>query len=99
VETGKSDIDASSATRDNACEFGKWLHAYRPTAKEKVPYEAVRAKHAEFHQVLGSIIRLAASGKKAEAKEGMGIGAPFTAASAALTLAMINWKRMVARNE
>jgi hypothetical protein len=96
VQTGKSDIDAATATRDDACEFGKWLQAYRPTAKEKASYEAVRTKHAEFHRVVGGVVRLVASSQKAEAMKSMDMGSPFASVSAALTLEMMNWKRIIA---
>ena len=38
IETGTSDIDTSTAGRDNVCEFGKWLHGDVPASQKGSPH-------------------------------------------------------------
>ncbi len=95
IQSGKSDIDPATATRDDACELGKWLKGYFPNAEEQAIYDRVKARHAEFHLAVGQVIQLAAAKKRSEAEKSMGLSSPYSNASTALTLEIMNWKKLV----
>jgi hypothetical protein len=95
IETGSSDVDVSTAGRDNACEFGKWLHGEVPASQKGSPHHTACVKlHAQFHKAAADVLVLALRGKKAEADQLLKTaGSPFNAASAALTHEMMAWKK------
>jgi hypothetical protein len=63
-----SGIDVQSIRADNNCEFGKWLHGPSLSSDEQLTdhYLEVRQLHAEFHELAGRIVELAAAGQVAE---------------------------------
>jgi chemoreceptor zinc-binding protein len=95
IETGTSDIDTSTAGRDNVCEFGKWLHGDVPASQKGSPHHATCIKlHAQFHKAAADVLVLALRGRKDEAEQLLKTsGSPFNAASAALTREMTAWKQ------
>jgi chemoreceptor zinc-binding protein len=95
IDTGTSDIDTSTAGRDNVCEFGKWLHGDVPVSQKASPhYTACVTLHAQFHKAAADVLALALRGKKDEAEELLkASGSPFNHASAALTHEMMAWKQ------
>jgi hypothetical protein len=64
-----SGIDVQSIRADSHCEFGKWLHGPGLSADDRLTdhYLEVRRLHAEFHELAGRIVELAAAGQVAEA--------------------------------
>ena len=64
-----SGIDVQSIRADSLCEFGKWLHGPSLSADDRQTdhYLEVRRLHAEFHELAGRIVELAAAGQVAEA--------------------------------
>ena len=64
-----SGIDVQSIRADSNCEFGKWLHGPSLSSDEQLTdhYLEVRQLHAEFHELAGKIVELAAAGQVAEA--------------------------------
>lgn len=81
--------------RDDACDLGKWLKGYRPEPKEEAVYDRVKRRHGEFHMAVGRVVQLAQAKKAAEAEKEMAVNSPFSNASAALTLEIMNWKRLL----
>ena len=59
VENGTGDIDAKTAMRDDACEMGKWLRGFKPSVGEQPFYNAVCARHTQFHEAVGKVVMLA----------------------------------------
>ena len=95
IDTGTSDIDTSTAGRDNLCEFGKWLHSDVPASQKGSPhYTACVTLHAQFHKAAAEVLALALRGKKDEADQLLkASSSPFNSASAALTHEMMAWKQ------
>ena len=64
-----SGIDVQSIRSDSLCEFGKWLHGAGLSADDRLTdhYLEVCRLHAEFHELAGKIVELAATGQVAEA--------------------------------
>ena len=64
-----SGIDVESIAAHNQCEFGKWLHGPGVSPDERLTdhYLEVRRLHAEFHELAGRIVELAAADQVAEA--------------------------------
>jgi hypothetical protein len=64
-----SGIDVQRIRADNHCEFGNWLHGPSLSPDERLTdhYLEVRRLHAEFHELAGRIVELAAAGQVAEA--------------------------------
>ena len=64
-----SGIDVQSIRADSHCEFGKWLHGPVLSADDRLTdhYLEVHCLHAEFHELAGRIVELAAAGQVAEA--------------------------------
>ena len=64
-----SGIDVQTVRADSHCEFGKWLRGPGLSANDRLTdhYLEVRRLHAEFHDLAGKIVELAAAGRVAEA--------------------------------
>ncbi|MBW8268454.1 CZB domain-containing protein [Caldovatus aquaticus] len=93
IETGRSDLDPAVVARDDACDFGRWLHGPTlPEAARRSPhYARVRALHGRFHLCACATLQKALRGDRAGAEADMGPNGPFSAASAELTQAMMAW--------
>ena len=94
IATGNSDIDVATAARDNACDFGRWLHTGVTLAQKQAPqYRACVELHSRFHAAAADVLKLAVTGKKDEAAQLLSASnSPFNAASTALTREMMAWK-------
>ena len=94
IDSGKSDVSAADAAKDNLCEFGKWLYGPAVSAADKTmpEYQAVKGLHARFHQCAAKVLAAALAGKKSEAEAMLGNTAEFATISGDLTRAMMAWK-------
>ena len=95
IDTGRSDTTPEQVEPDNLCAFGKWLNALPATEHGSEHYKKVRSLHAAFHKEAAKVLRLATSGKKAEAKQSLDSGGSYATASANLTSAMMGWKKSI----
>lgn len=96
IAQGSSDVTAATASRDDACAFGKWLLTDASAEVKASPhYASSRALHAQFHKEAGAVLGLALAGQKAEADAKMAIDSNFAHASAALTREMTAWLKEV----
>jgi hypothetical protein len=97
IESRKSDISVETAALTDACALGKWLSGPTLSARDKASahYAKVNELHARFHQVAAAAIGLALAGKKAEAEKMVAGSGEFTALSAELTTAMMEWRRSI----
>jgi methyl-accepting chemotaxis protein len=95
IESGKSELPVESIRTDNHCVFGQWLHGSTLTSADKASphFKTVRDRHAEFHRTAARVVELAMSGDKTEASKMMSFNGEFTAISAKLTAAMMEWKK------
>jgi len=95
IQAEGTTLDPAQVSRDNACEFGQWLHAVRPAAAHAADYARVKELHAEFHRRAGEVASLARLRKRVEAEKSMGLGGAFFEASVNLVSAMQAWKKKV----
>ncbi|MFO8074629.1 MAG: CZB domain-containing protein, partial [Egibacteraceae bacterium] len=87
--TGQSDVDVATASRGDACEFGKWL-----SNEPRTPViEEVSEMHATFHREAGRVLDLALRGERTAAQRELELGSAFTDISARLTSRMVAWAR------
>ena len=95
VKSGKSDIPVETAGLRDACDFGRWLSGPTLSAQDKssAHYTKVNELHTRFHKVAAAAIGLALAGKEAEAEKMVAGNGAFTALSAELTTAMLEWRK------
>ncbi len=101
IEYGKSDVSVDAVARTDRCDFGKWLHGPALSAQDKASeqYTKVKDLHARFHKAAAAAIGLALAGKKAAAERILDVNGEFTAASAELTTAMLEWRVSLGRRK
>jgi hypothetical protein len=92
ITSGKCEVTAGDACRDDKCAFGKWI--YGPSldsqVKSDVPYQVIKRLHAEFHRVAGGVLAHVERGNVADAKALM--DGEFAARSEKLVRALTKWK-------
>ena len=100
IDTGKLDTPVDTIRVDDQCGFGKWLFGPTLTSVDKASkhYKTVKELHAEFHRSAGRVALLATSGRNTEAEQLMSVGGEYSAISAKLTRAMLEWRNSRARN-
>jgi methyl-accepting chemotaxis protein len=91
IGQGSSEFLPATVRRDNACDFGKWLHTADPVTRSSPHYPQAVALHAKFHESAAEVLALALDGKKDEAEAKVGIGSDFAHTSATLTREMTAW--------
>lgn len=95
IETGEVDTPVETIHTDNHCDFGKWLDGPTLTLTDKTSkhFKTVKELHEEFHETAARVAKLAVSGNEAEAEKMMAFGGEYSAISAKLTAAMMEWKK------
>jgi methyl-accepting chemotaxis protein len=92
--SGKQQLDAASIGKDNQCPLGKWLHG---EAKAKYAglksYGPCVSAHAAFHVEAGKVAALINGAKYAEAEAALGGGTPYSSASSAVGVAILNLRK------
>jgi len=92
IESGQSAVNVATASRDDACQFGKWLHSLEAEARGQPRVKRVCELHADFHREAGHVLDLALRGEKEQAHRCMKVGSRFAQTTAALTDEMTRWK-------
>jgi methyl-accepting chemotaxis protein len=89
----KEQLDAAAISKDNNCEFGKWLHG---DAKEQFGKEGSYVKcvadHAAFHVEAGKIAVLVNAHKPDEAERLMAKGSAYDQVSKRVAISIIELK-------
>jgi len=92
--TQRENMDAVTISRDDCCDFGKWLHGdARFQLGQKASYTECVSKHAAFHTEAGKIATLINNKKFNEAEAMLGSGSPFVSASSAVGVAIMRLKK------
>lgn len=90
----REEMDAATISRDDCCDFGKWLHQ---DVKHHLDHESSYAdcvsKHAAFHIEAGKIANMINAKKYSEAEAMLGGGSAFAAASSAVGVAIMRLKK------
>lgn len=93
IASSRSEYSVEVVRTDNQCEFGRWLYGL-PDAEQASPECAkVRDLHAKFHLEAAKTLALALAGNREEAERTMVLDGPYSVASSALTMAMMEWRR------
>ena len=92
IRTGTSGFQVETVRRDDQCEFGKWLISLPGSAKETDICRQVASYHAQYHQMVASILEHAVSGGKKEAEKAMENRGDLAELSSQLTQTMMTWK-------
>lgn len=92
ITTGSSQLNIDEVSRDDCCDFGKWLYSndISTDTKNGKPYQVIKRLHGEFHQCAGSVLREVAAGKQDTAKNVL--NGPFAEKSSTLIMALGKWK-------
>jgi chemoreceptor zinc-binding protein len=95
IEAGKSEFVPDQVCKDNVCEFGKWLYGTTipPDIKKSAEFETCRRLHADFHLAAADVLRLAVSGKKAQALAAIAPATKYANVSSDLTRTLSKWAR------
>ncbi len=96
ISEKRSDFQPEVVKKDDACEFGRWLHTRPVDVMNTDHYRKVKALHAEFHRVAGSLLDLALSGRAPDARKGLDAGGEYRTITGKLILAINTWKDALA---
>ena len=95
--TAKAQLDAATISKDNCCEFGKWLYGEGGGLYGKKPeFVAILQKHKTFHLEAGKVASVINAKRYDEASNMIGSSAPFGMASTAVGVAVNALKRALA---
>jgi hypothetical protein len=94
IATRLSEMTPDQVEADNLCVFGKWLDSLTDPDVRSAHYDTVRSLHTAFHKEAARTLRLALTGSRTEASQALASGGTFAIASAALTRAMIDWRKV-----
>jgi hypothetical protein len=93
IESGSSEFSPETVRLDDQCPLGKWLVGVSdPALRQGDHFATVRRLHAQFHLAAASVLLLALSGKKPQARAAMEPGSEFATTSTRLTLALTAWR-------
>jgi methyl-accepting chemotaxis protein len=90
-------LDVATITKDNACDFGKWLHGAAKAEIGRLPdYPQCLKDHAAFHAEAGKVAATINARKFTEAAAMLGAGTPYERASKAVTTAIMRLRKTMA---
>ncbi|MGE5546854.1 MAG: CZB domain-containing protein [Solirubrobacterales bacterium] len=97
IECGHSEHKPDDVAADDRCAFGKWLHdpSLAASIRGSDEYRTVVRLHADFHRAAGATLAKALTGDRAGAQADLAEGR-FVRAAAALSGAMVRWRRNAA---
>jgi hypothetical protein len=91
ITTGQTTLQVESVRKDNACQLGQWLFG-TPSVRSSPHFGKIQNLHWKFHQEAASVLELATSGRRDEARTAMGDAGSFQAISRALINALTAWE-------
>ncbi len=90
----REEMDAATISRDDCCDFGKWLHHdVKSLLAHEPSYADCVSKHAAFHFEAGRIANMINAKKYSEAEAMLGNGSAFVAASTAVGVTIMRLKK------
>jgi predicted HAD superfamily Cof-like phosphohydrolase len=95
VNSGRvdKDTDPATVTRDDACDFGRWLHGEAQALADPAQLRRVVDAHATFHREAAGVLAAVANGDLDQAKHRLVDNNDYAGAEAALTDLLISWTR------
>lgn len=90
----KEAMDAATIAKDNCCDLGKYLHGEGKAAFGKLATHAdCVARHAAFHTEAGKVAQAINAKKYLEAEAMINAGTSYSAASSAVGVAIMKFKK------
>lgn len=91
-------MDAGIIAKDNQCELGKWLHGEaKALYGQRKTHAQCLARHAAFHTEAGKVAVTINAHRKDEAERMLANGSPFSEASKAVSVAVIELQNEIGR--
>jgi len=95
----KEHMDVAAISKDNNCEFGKWLHGdAKAEFGQERSYAKCVADHAAFHVEAGKIAVLVNAHKADEAERLMAAGSQYSGVSKTVAVSIIELKNAAHKN-
>jgi len=91
---GKQQVDPATVSKDNLCDLGKWIHGEGGSHNDKSEFQALKARHAEFHTCASKIAQMVKDGKNGDAEKALE-ATEFTGASTKVIAAIIALKKKI----
>jgi methyl-accepting chemotaxis protein len=89
-------LDAAAISKDNNCEFGKWLHGEAKTLYGKIGgHLKCVTDHAAFHVEAGKVAAAINAKKMGEAEHLMAAGSAYDLASKKVGISIIELKNAI----
>lgn len=90
----RESMDAPLIGADDCCPLGKWLHGEAHQKFQQFDsYSDCAAKHRDFHRQAGEVARTINAGKFDDAGAMIENGTPYAAASTAVGVALMRFRR------
>jgi methyl-accepting chemotaxis protein len=97
---GNEHMDVAAISKDNNCEFGKWLHGEaKALYGNDRSYVKCVAEHTAFHVEAGKIATAINAKKMEIAEQLMATEAPFADASKKVAVSIIELKNLKSRTD
>jgi len=91
-------MDAGAIAKDNRCDLGKWLYGEAKALHgQRKAYAQCLARHSAFHAEAGKVAVAVNARLKGEAERMLANGSPFSEASRAVALALIELQNEIGR--
>jgi methyl-accepting chemotaxis protein len=91
-------MDAGVIAKDNQCELGKWLYGEaRALHGQRKAHAQCLARHTAFHAEAGKVAGTINAKRKDEAERMLANGSPFSEASKAVAVALIELQNEIGR--
>ncbi len=96
--SNKETLDVATISKDNCCDFGKWLHSEdtHPQVSHLKSYQECIEHHALFHIECGKIAEVINAKKYEQAQQLLGTVSGFSNASSAVGAAIMRLKKETA---
>jgi hypothetical protein len=90
-------IDAANIGRDNCCVLGQWLYGDgKAKYGTKPEFHSLLDKHKAFHVEAGKVCQMINSKRYDEAEKALSTQSSYSAASNAVTSALVTMRRIAA---
>ena len=91
-------MDANTIAKDNQCDVGKWLHGEAKSLYgQRAAHKECLARHAAFHVEAGKVATAINARRNDEAERMLAHGSPFSEASKAVSVALIELQNEIGR--
>jgi hypothetical protein len=92
IARGWYDLGSDETSRDDLCEFGRWLHSLPAETRADARFEEVVELHARFHHAAAVVVQYLEVGRIEDAREAMESGSEFAESSEALLYLLETWR-------